>query len=116
MVREKEAVQKYYAGEYSAKVAEVEKRVGSANFQHEIVPVSFTQVNLTSDGNALAQVNAGYDNVTWLRYLESMYNTVYEMLKGGKTWLSREGRNSLVSDSPRVTVRGQRLPIETRWS
>lgn len=78
------AVQKHYAGDYSAKIAALEKRVGSANFQHEFAPVSFTQVNLTSDGDALAEVNRGYDNVTWLRYLEAMYSAVYERLMEGK--------------------------------
>lgn len=81
---ERKAVQSHYEGPYTAPIGDLEKKVGKANFQHEIVPVSLTQVNLMSDGDPLAEVNRGCDNVTWLRYLQSMYETIYGLLKEGR--------------------------------
>jgi hypothetical protein len=81
---EKTAVRKHYDGEYSAKVAVLEKRIGNANFKHEVVPVSFTMVNLNSDGSALAKTNSGYDLPTYLRYIESMYSHVHALLGEGR--------------------------------
>ena len=76
-------VRKHYEGEYSLKVADFQKKIGSTHFQHEMVPVSFTMTNLNSDGGNLAKTNAGYDLPTHLRYLGSMFSTVNTLLDGG---------------------------------
>jgi hypothetical protein len=84
--KDQKAVRKHYeAGEYSAKIAEIERALGSRSFQHELLPVSFAMTNLAAaDGTPFASTNAGYDLPTHLRYLQSMFSHVHTLIGQGR--------------------------------
>ena len=71
---EEDAVLDHYRnGEYGAAVAEFGSRIGSNDFQHEIIPVALTISNLTSgSGEVLATNEEGYDIPARDRSLKAM--------------------------------------------
>jgi hypothetical protein len=80
------AVKKHYDnGEYSNIIDTLTKSLGSRNFQHEFIPMSFTIGNwLTNTGELISPTIGGYDQALHLQHMQMMFDKLSEFIEQGR--------------------------------
>jgi hypothetical protein len=79
-------VRSYYLdGDYGETVRNLSNAIGNRSFQHEFIPASLTIGNLSSPaGELISKVCEGYDIPTHMKYLNSFFYEVYNLVKAPK--------------------------------
>lgn len=83
---QRQDVRHYYErGEYNQVIQAIGAAIGIRNFQHEYVPASLTIGNFqTLSGEILTSTVSGYDQELHLRYLQILFDKLYELIGQGQ--------------------------------